>query len=271
MRGLRKCSVIGRKSVIFFHPIMEIALQRIEECVDGILDLSHLKLTELPPLPKGLIKLYCDRNYLTFLPPLPDGLIELRCDSNRLTSLPELPSSLQEILCTGNKLTCLPSFPSSLITFICQFNKLTTLPPLPSSLDKISVDFNSLTALPKLPISLTHLSCDGNNLTSLPSLHHGLNKLHFFLNPLETLPELPSTLSSLSGRLPHDKQDFRSNELTPEKVQELNQENEKWMDPYKKERCMKRCAQYKEEIMIKAWHPSRVEKLIEMGYDMEDI
>jgi hypothetical protein len=34
---------------------------------------------------------------------------------------------------------------------------------------------------------------------------------------------------------------------------------------------MERCATYKEEIMMKAWHPSRVEKLIEMGYDMEDI
>jgi hypothetical protein len=32
-----------------------------------------------------------------------------------------------------------------------------------------------------------------------------------------------------------------------------------------------RCAIYKEEIMMKAWHPSRVEKLIEMGYDIEDM
>jgi hypothetical protein len=38
-----------------------------------------------------------------------------------------------------------------------------------------------------------------------------------------------------------------------------------------KERCNKRCAQYKEQIMMKAWHPSRVEKLIEMGYDIEDM
>jgi hypothetical protein len=38
-----------------------------------------------------------------------------------------------------------------------------------------------------------------------------------------------------------------------------------------KRRCMRRCAQYKEEIMMKAWHPSRIEKLIEMGYDVEDM
>jgi uncharacterized protein with PIN domain len=38
-----------------------------------------------------------------------------------------------------------------------------------------------------------------------------------------------------------------------------------------KKRCMKRCAECKEEIMMKAWRPSRVAMLYEMGYDMEDI
>jgi hypothetical protein len=38
-----------------------------------------------------------------------------------------------------------------------------------------------------------------------------------------------------------------------------------------KKRCVERCAKYKEQIMMKAWHPSRVEKLLEMGYDIEDM
>jgi hypothetical protein len=38
-----------------------------------------------------------------------------------------------------------------------------------------------------------------------------------------------------------------------------------------KMRSTKRCAQYKEEIMMKAWRPSRVQKLLEMGYDVEDM
>ena len=250
------------------HYTMEIALQRMEECVDGILDLSHLGLTELPPLPKGLIRLYCDRNYLTFLPPLPDGLIELRCGSNRLKSLVGLPSSLQELSCTGNRLTFLPSLPSSLITFTCQFNKLTTLPPLPSSLDMILVDFNCLTSLPKLPPSLTHISCAANNLTSLPSLPHGLNKLYCSLNPLESLPELPSSLTGLTYKLPHNKERVVYNEMTPDIVQQLN---DVWMEPQRKDRCMKRCAQYKEEIMMTVWHPRRVNPLIEMGIDLESV
>jgi hypothetical protein len=38
-----------------------------------------------------------------------------------------------------------------------------------------------------------------------------------------------------------------------------------------KKRCNERCAKYKEEIMMKAWRPSRVAMLYEMGWDMEDI
>jgi hypothetical protein len=56
--------------------------------------------------------------------------------------------------------------------------------------------------------------------------------------------------------------------MTPEIVQQLNDVR---MEPLSKERCIKRCAKYKEEIMMKAWHPSRVAMLIDMGYDMEDI
>ena len=88
-----------------FKLSMEIALQRIQQCVDGILNLSQLGLTELPPLPDGLIELRCDQNHLISLPPLPEGLLVLRCSSNQLTILPELPFSLQELDCSSNRLT----------------------------------------------------------------------------------------------------------------------------------------------------------------------
>jgi hypothetical protein len=42
-------------------------------------------------------------------------------------------------------------------------------------------------------------------------------------------------------------------------------------DRQSKRRCNERCAQYKEEIMMKAWHPSRMAMLLEMGYDVEDM
>ena len=38
-----------------------------------------------------------------------------------------------------------------------------------------------------------------------------------------------------------------------------------------KERSQKRCNQVKEEIMMRTWHPCRIEKLLNLGYDIEDI
>jgi primosomal protein N'' len=93
------------------------------------------------------------------------------------------------------------------------------------------------------------------------------------------LPELPSTLQELRSELlicDEDKQGSPMiyNWMSPRLVETVNQiirKAETFSTRKSKERCMKRCAQYKEEIMMKAWHPSRVEKLLHMGYDVEDM
>jgi len=62
--------------------------------------------------------------------------------------------------------------------------------------------------------------------------------------------------------------------MTPERVQRINQEILVWMEmlaQHSRDRCELRCSIYKEEIMMKVWHPSRVERLLEMGYDVEDM
>jgi hypothetical protein len=147
---------------------------------------------------------------------------------------------------------------------------LTILPPLPPFLGSIISDCNRLAALPDLPSHLTFLSCSYNELTSLPSLPHELQKLYCYHNPLKSLPELPSTLLGLTCMLPHNDKIFISNELTPDIVKQLNNENQELMAQSKK-RCTARCKIYKEEIMMTVWHPKRVEKLLEMGYDIEDM
>ena len=38
-----------------------------------------------------------------------------------------------------------------------------------------------------------------------------------------------------------------------------------------KERIQKRCYLLKEEIMMRTWCPERVEKLLHLGYDIEDM
>lgn len=230
---------------------MEIAQQRIQECVNGILDLSHLGLYELPPLPHNLIV--------------------LQCTNNQLSSLPDLPSSLQVLQCSSNQLTSLPTLPPWLRTFTCQFNQLTTLPALPPHLTMMLCDANQFETLPDLPQSLTYLSCSMNRLVSLPHLPQRLEKLYCSQNTLKALPELPSTLVGLACALPHNDTIYISNEMTPEIVRQLNHEHQEWIDPHSKERCNARCKIYKEGIMMKAWHPTRMKMLLDLGYDVEDM
>jgi hypothetical protein len=63
-------------------------------------------------------------------------------------------------------------------------------------------------------------------------------------------------------------------ELWPEMVGVVNRMVEKeaaFTNRQSKRRCTERCSLYKEEIMMTVWHPRRVEKLIEMGIDLEDV
>ena len=80
-------------------------MRRIEESVTtGKLNISYLDITSLPPLPSGLIELYCDNTQLTSLPPLPNSLKELVCYNTLLTSLPPLPYGLEALWCFNTKL-----------------------------------------------------------------------------------------------------------------------------------------------------------------------
>jgi Leucine-rich repeat (LRR) protein len=248
---------------------MEIALQRIRNCVDGTLVLSELGLTELPPLPEGITVLRCDSNQLTSLPKLPSTLKVLHCHQNQLTSLPELPS-LESLSCSHNPLFFLPSLPSSLTQLVCMRNHLTSLPRLPDGLLELCVDYNYITWLPELPPNLTMLACSYNQLTSLPPLP-SVESLYLFGNRLESLPELPSTLIHVVCVLPHNNERFAPQIATPDMIQQVNQENQEWMELQSMKRCMGRCSTYYEELMHQRWNPDRVLHLYDMGYKPEDM
>jgi len=110
-----------------------------------------------------------------------------------------------------------------------------------------------------------------NRLTSLPHLPQSLERLYCSQNTLKALPELPSTLVGLACVLPHNEEVYVCNEMTPDIVQQLNREHQEWIDPHSKERCHARCKIYKEGIMMKAWHPTRMKMLLDLGYDVEDM
>jgi len=147
----------------------------------------------------------------------------------------------------------------------------------------ISCYSNPLTTLPTLPLELEELTCYSSTLTSLPTLPPNLRRLICLGNPLETLPELPSTLQQLRAELPIYYEEAKELQhggrmiydgLWPEMVAAVNSmivRAAAYSHQESKERCTTRCSTYKEQIMMKAWHPSRVEKLIEMGYDIEDM
>lgn len=249
---------------------MEIALQRIQRCVDRRLDLSNLHLTELPVLPDDLIMLRCDSNELTSLPALPPSLRILHCHQNQLSSLPELPPFLESLSCSHNHISSLPSLPSSLTQLVCMRNYLTMLPPLPQALQELCFDNNYITQLHTLPPHLNSLSCCWNQLTSLPSLP-SLESLFCFANPLELFPSLPSSLVYIVCTLPHTNERYAPLRLTPEMIHELNRESREWAESVSMKRCMKRCSMYYEELMSLMWHPDRVDYMRSIGYKPDDM
>jgi Leucine-rich repeat (LRR) protein len=108
---------------------MEIALERIANMRDDIVNLKHLGLTELPPLPSTLVELCCSNNRLTELPPLPPALEVLNCYGNQLTSLPPLPPTLRRLICNINELTSLPPLPPTLRELYYSYNPIIYPPP----------------------------------------------------------------------------------------------------------------------------------------------
>ena len=121
---------------------------------------------------------------------------------------------------------------------------------------------------------MQYLDCSKNDIQFLPPLPHDLIALDCQENPLETLPELPLSLTSITCEMPFDKSRLELKNMYSETVRRINEEvryGMKVLAEESKERCIERCKEYKEQIMMKAWHPSRVERLLEMGYEMEDM
>ena len=135
-----------------------------------MLELEDKNLEELPPLPPGLIKLYCGGNRLTSLPPLPATLEILSCGENQLTELPPLPAGLKVLFCERNQLTSLPQLPVSLTELDCEYNQITELPQIPARLNELNAKDNPIIKLSNLPFArrLPHVEIfvDDLNLNS---------------------------------------------------------------------------------------------------------
>lgn len=151
----------------------EIAEQRCREWKSGVLDLSHLGLTELPScIPDSVEELRCNDNNLINLDKAPlSSLRILPCMRNQLQSIPCGFIRLQSLDCSNNHLTELPPLPSSLVTLDCSKNKLTSISSL-SHLKNLYCNGNIITELPLLPTSIEYLYCHTNRITDLRSILH---------------------------------------------------------------------------------------------------
>ena len=175
-----------------------------------------------------------------------DNYLSLR--GLNITSLPELPTGLKVLICSYTPLTSLPELPAGLRELWCSHTSLTSLPDLPASLQLLSCCYTQLTKLPDLPASLQELWCSHTLLTSLPDLPASLQLLS-------------CSHTSLILKLKPD-----------ETIKDYNLRWREWREEQaSKERIQAKHRLLKEEIVMEAWHPRKVEKWIEAGVELEDM
>ena len=173
---------------------------------------------------------------------------ELNVTGMNITSLPKLPSKLKKLDCSDTLIASLPELPAELEVLSCTGTRITSLPELPNSIKSISCCDTLLTSLPKLPNDLGMLWCSRTRITVLPKLPDSLWMLNCFNTPL-TLKVIPD----------ESVDDYRI------RLNEWHEEQES------KDRIQQRTRLLFEEIVMKAWHPRKVEKWIEAGVELEDL
>ena len=139
-----------------------------------------------------------------------------------------------------------------------------SLPPLPYGITKLCCVNNLLTALPRLPANLKELWCSSNLIAELPPLPSTLEFLSVSDNRLSTLPDLPDGLKWLGTPKNFLPVIDHANESMEEFIIKMR-------ESLSRDRIRKRCRIIQEELMMVVWHPKRVEKLMLLGIDMEDM
>jgi Leucine-rich repeat (LRR) protein len=241
------------------------------------LDCSYSAIIELPDLPEGLEELVISNTNIKTLPRLPSTLKVLKCWASLIKTLPELPDGLQTLDIQHSNISQLPNpLPSQLQRLACGYTDIAVLPPLPSELVDLYCAETNITHIPKLPKTLKNLNCESLSLTELPALPDGLEFLWCANTQLTRLPDLPQTLVGLECyRVP-----FVTYPNAPPRVRLMNWnpiedfpalERETLRDyvvrlrAFERKRGHERCLALKEEIVMKAFHPTNVQKWLDKG------
>jgi len=175
-----------------------------------------------------------------------DGVTTLNLAFLNITSLPPLPEHILVLHCHHTLLTVLPYLPEGLVVLYCCNTPLTSLPTLPDTLMTLNCSHTLITSLPRLPKYIMTLWCNDTLLTTLP---HIPITIHYFLT-------YNSPLILVRG--------------DDESIQSYNQRWREWReDQASKPRVQERTLLLKEELMMEAWHPDRVERWLNAGVELE--
>lgn len=172
--------------------------------------------------------------------------VELDVSTLNLTSLPSLPSKVKFLNCRRTPLTSLPELPPNLCALNCRKTNLTRLPSLPSTVYILNCSDTQITELPPLPKSLIFLDCANTKIQLLPYAPC-LQILNVDDTPLLCPRKAYEPISWYMARY----------------IVWLKEEYEP------KIRAKERSETVKEELVAKAWHPSRVERWLEQGVCVE--
>jgi hypothetical protein len=201
-------------------------------------------------------------------------LEDLSCSDNELVELPPLPAHLEYLSCSHNQLTELPPLPPTLKFLYASFNRILRLPsPLPIALKDINCNNNELRELPQFPPVLNCFSFNHNHLRELPRFPDTLKYINCSHNQLVILPKLPDGLIQVV--------DVRGNpliyrETTIECIRESNRILYSFRNLFHSLKWKRRFRSWlwervREPKIMKQYHPSKINELLEQGIEIEDL
>lgn len=175
-----------------------------------------------------------------------DNVTTLNLSFLDITSMPPLPEHILALHCRNTNLTVLPYLPEGLVVLYCYNTPLTSLPTLPDTLMNLNCSHTRITSLPKLPKHLMTLWCNNTLLTTVPELPVTIGYFYTYKSPLILQRGDDESLPAYNQRW----REWREDQASKPRVQE-------------------RTRLLKEEIMIQAWHPDRVERWLDAGVELE--
>lgn len=238
----------------------------------------HWRMRTIPHLPLNLQSLPIDRIPLDFIEETCKGLNVSRtriADPEYPATLPPQIRSLEHACFRGATLRTLETTSlGNLILAKCP--NLETLGPLPPTLKRLTItECPRFTALPELPASLEYLQVsDCPQFKTLPALPASLTTLNVLNTAVQRLPLLPEDMEAV--HIPHEAFEARllgfqwsfnglgHPTLRPSVVKRVDLLTSLG-------RTRTRLHTLKEDLMMAAWHPKRVEAWSLAGEEVLDM